>query len=99
MREKLHKFVIGLIFLFLADGLLMTWALLKGGYTFLGYFNVSYAPVFIPAAVASLIISVIYVNGFMRRAWRPQTLEWIFLLVFVVALAAKIILVVRRHSG
>ena len=97
MRETVYKFAIGLSIIFVADGLFMAWALLYGAG--LGYTHFSYVPVFIPATLVALAISGIYVRGFARLSWTPRTLEWAFFILFVLAVAAKIILLIRRHWG
>lgn len=97
MREKLYRWAIGLSVVFLADGIFMAWALMNGAYAFLGYGKMSYFPVFLPALLIGLIVTGIYIHGFMRLSWTARKAEWLFFFLLADAVAAKIIVVVHRH--
>jgi hypothetical protein len=96
VREKLYKFAIGLTICFVFDGLFMAWAVIEGGYTPLGYGQLSFFPVFIPSVLVALVVTGIYVYGFARLSWAPRRLEWLFFLVFAFALAVKLYIYVAR---
>jgi hypothetical protein len=90
LREKVHKIARVLSIIFVADGIFMVWPLAQGGYVWLTYGMFSYLPVFMPAFVVGLVISVVYAHGFARRSWTVRRTERLFFLVFVLAVAAKV---------
>ena len=96
-RTKLYKWAIGLSTIYVADGALMAWALMKGGWAMFGYGQVSFIPVFIPAFLAGLVVSGIYVHGFMQRGWTARRAEWFFFFLFADAVAAKVVVIIHRH--
>jgi hypothetical protein len=96
-RERVYKCALGLSIVFVADGILMAWALLDGAYAFGTYSLISYFPVFLPALLVALVISGIYVHGFTRLSWTARKAEWLFFFVLADAVAAKIIVLVHRH--
>jgi hypothetical protein len=97
LRERVYRYAIALSVVFVADGIFMGWALMHGAYAFLGYGKFSYIPVFFPAMIAGLVVSGIYVYGFMRLSWVARKAEWLFFFLFTDAVAAKIIVVIHRH--
>ena len=99
MREKVYKIARVLAIIFVVDGLLMAWALAEGGYAILGYAQFSFLPVFIPAFLVGLVIMGLYAHGFARRSWTVRKAELLFFLLFFLAVAAKVALVIRRHWG
>ena len=90
LREKVYKIARVLSIIFVADGIFMAWALARGGYAGLGYGQLSYIPLFIPAFLVGLVISAIYVHGFARRSWTVRQSERLFFLLFFLAVAAKV---------
>ncbi len=98
-RETVFRWSVGLSVAFLADGLFMAWALNEGGYAPLGYGQISFVPVFMPALLASLVILGIYARGVGRRSWSVRRSEWVFFPVLALAVAAKIVLFVRGDRG
>jgi len=98
MRESLYKFAIGLSIIFVADGLFMAWALYKGGFAPLGYGQISYIPVFIPALLVSLVVVGFYIHGFTRRSWTVRGAERAFFILLSVSVAAKILVTIRGWS-
>jgi hypothetical protein len=99
MRERLYKFALVLSVLFVADGLFMTWSFLQDDWSPVGYAILSYVPVFIPAALVALVIAGIYVHGVTRKSWTLRKAERFFFLVFGLAVAAKLILFIRRQRS
>ncbi len=97
LRAKLYRWAIGLSIIYVLDGAFMAWALMEGGYAGLGYGRLSYLPVFIPSLLAGLIVSSMYLYGFLRRGWTARKMEWIFFFLLVDAVAAKVIVFVHRH--
>src|SRR5688500_10024549 len=75
LREKVYRIARVLSIIFVADGLLMAWAMAVGGYAGLTYGQFSYIPMFIPAFLGGLVISAIYVHGFARRSWTVRKNE------------------------
>ncbi|MES2521389.1 MAG: hypothetical protein V4617_01735 [Gemmatimonadota bacterium] len=96
-RTKLYKWAVGLSIIYVADGAFMAWALLKGGWATLGYGQVSYFPVFIPAFLAGLVVSGMYLRGFTRHGWTAHKAEWLFFFLLVDAVAAKVIVFIHRQ--
>lgn len=96
-RTSLYRWAIALSCIYVADGFFMAWALLNGAYAFLGYGKLSYLPVFLPAFVAGLVVSTMYVDGFLRRGWTARKAEWLFFFILVDAVAAKLLVVIYRH--
>jgi uncharacterized membrane protein len=98
MREILYKFAIWLSIILVADGIFMAWALYKGGFSMLGYGQISYIPVFMPALLVSLVVVGFYIHGFMRRSWTARGAERAFFVLLTLAVTAKVIVAVRRWS-
>lgn len=96
-RATLYKWAVGLSIIYAADGIFMAWALLNGGYAFLGYGKLSYLPVFMPALFAGLVVSAMYAHGFVRRGWTALKAEWLFFFCLADAVAAKVVVIVHRH--
>jgi hypothetical protein len=91
MRERLYKLTIGLAILFAVDCLFMAWARKMGGYAGLGYAQFVFFPIFVPAFLAAIVITGIYIHGFVRQSWTARRAEKIFFFVFATAVAAKIV--------
>jgi hypothetical protein len=98
-RETILRWSRRLSVVFLADGLFMAWALHDGGYAMLGYGQISFFPVFMPALLMSLVMLGIYAHGAWRRSWYVRRSEWGFFLVFALAVAAKVVVIARHHRG
>jgi hypothetical protein len=90
LREQVYRIARILSIIFVADGIFMLWALAEGGYAGLGYGQFSFFPLFIPAFLAGLVISAFYAHGFARRLWTVRRTEWLFFLLFVLAVGAKV---------
>jgi len=98
MRERLYKFAIGLSIIFVADGIFMAWSLYAdrgSAYPMLGYAQVSYIPVFMPALLVSLVVVGFYTHGFARRSWTARGPERAFFVLLILAVAAKVIMTAR----
>ena len=90
LRDKVYKSARILPIIFVADGIFMVWPLVKGGYAWLTYGRLSYLPLFFPAFLVGLVFSAIYAHGFARRSWTVRKAEPLFLLLFVLAVGAKV---------
>jgi len=90
VREKVYKIARVLSIIFVLDGLFMAWAMAAGGYAGVGYAKVSFFPLFVPAFVVGVVISVIYVYGVARRSWTLRKSEVVFFLVLFLAIALKL---------
>ena len=91
MRERVYKIARVLSIVFVADALFMAWGLASGD-RLLGYGQLGFVPLFIPAFLVSLVIAAIYVYGFVRRSWTVRQSEHLFFFLVVLAAAAKITL-------
>ena len=99
LREKVYKIARILSIIFVADGIFMLWPLAEGGYAWLTYGKFSYLPVFFPAFLVSLVISAVYAHGFARRSWRVRRAELLFLLVYVLAVGAKVAVFIEARRN
>ena len=99
MREKVYKIARVLSIIFVADGLFMAWAVADLDYRLLGYGQISFLPVFIPALLVGLVTLTIFLYGLVRRSWTVRKTELLFFLLFFLAVAAKVALFIRRHWG
>src|SRR5688500_14847089 len=68
----------------------MLWPLAEGGYDWLTYGKFRYLPVCLPAFLVSSVILAVYAHGCARRSWRVRRAELLFLLLFVLAVGAKV---------
>jgi hypothetical protein len=91
MRETVSKVAIGVSVLFAADNIFMVWALLYGGYGGWIYIFISLIPLFLPATLASIALTGIYVHGVRRRSWTLRRADRIFFVLFAVSLTIKVV--------
>ena len=95
MRERAYKFAIGLSAICAADILLLAGLQFDSRpYAGMGYAYWFFFPVFLPAVLVALVIIGIYAYGFAWQSWRPRRAEWAFFVLFALAVAAHIGLII-----